>query len=97
MADQLAILFGRTVTLPADDDGSYTLEDTDRIAVVADMSPAQSLWMGREPPRVASHPTDRFEARRLLWSCREWADAERWEGQTKPTFRLVRVTRKAGR
>lgn len=53
---QLELLLGRTVTLPADADGSYTDTDVEFIPVTVDLSPNQARWMGVETPRYDGCP-----------------------------------------
>ena len=50
MTTQLGLLFGRTLRLPADDDGTYDHERVELRAVTVDLSPAQSTWMGLNEP-----------------------------------------------
>jgi hypothetical protein len=53
---QLALLLGRALRLPADEDGSYDLERVELIPVVVDLSPRQAEWMGVEPPEHEGCP-----------------------------------------
>lgn len=53
---QLDLAYGRTLTLPTDEDGSYDDQAIELRAVVVDLSPEQSRWMGVDPPRVAGCP-----------------------------------------
>lgn len=53
---QLALLLGRPLRMPADDDGSYDDEAVTFTTVDVYLSPRQAQWMGVTDPRVPQCP-----------------------------------------
>ncbi len=53
---QLALLLGRPLRMPADDDGSYDNEATVYEQIDVYLSPRQATWIGLDAPTVPQCP-----------------------------------------